>query len=93
MALSFTPTSRFQILALDSGGIKGIFSAAVLCRHQRRLEGVVDLFDLIAGTSTGGIVAVALGLGLLRRLMRYLRNVATSLTGSPIWVALAHGGH
>jgi patatin-like phospholipase/acyl hydrolase len=54
-----------QILSLDGGGVKGLFSAAVLANLEADLKtNVVDHFDLIAGTSTGGIIAIALGLGL-----------------------------
>jgi len=56
---------RFQILSLDGGGIKGIFSAAVLAAVEKDLSvKIVDHFDLIVGTSTGGIIALGLGLGL-----------------------------
>jgi len=56
---------RFQILALDGGGIKGMFSAAVLAHLEIDLKTTVtDHFDLIVGTSTGGIIAMALGAGL-----------------------------
>ena len=56
---------RFQILSLDGGGIKGIFSAGVLAAIEEDLNiNVADHFDLIAGTSTGGIIAIGLGLGL-----------------------------
>lgn len=59
---------RFQILALDGGGIKGLFSAAVLaCVEENLNTSVVDHFDLIVGTSTGGIIALALGIGLKPR--------------------------
>lgn len=56
--------SRFQILSLDGGGLKGIFTAAFLS-HIEEHAGVrlIDCFDLIAGTSTGGIIALGLGLG------------------------------
>jgi uncharacterized protein len=55
----------FQILALDGGGIKGVFSAAFLAALEQDLGcKVADHFDLIAGTSTGGIIALGLGLGL-----------------------------
>lgn len=55
----------FQILALDGGGIKGIFSAAMLAHIEDDLEtSIVDHFDLIVGTSTGGIIALGLGMGL-----------------------------
>jgi uncharacterized protein len=55
----------FRILALDGGGIKGTFSAAALATWEERTGvRIVDHFDLIAGTSTGGILAIGLGLGL-----------------------------
>jgi uncharacterized protein len=59
---------RFQILALDGGGLRGIFSAAILASLEEDLQAsVVDHFDLITGTSTGGIIALAMGLGLRPR--------------------------
>ncbi len=59
---------RFQILSLDGGGLRGMFSAAVLARLEEDLDvRVVDHFDLIAGTSTGGIIALGLGLGMSPR--------------------------
>jgi patatin-like phospholipase/acyl hydrolase len=61
-------TQRFQILSLDGGGIKGIFSAAVLAAIEEDLNtSVIRHFDLIAGTSTGGIIALGLGLGFTPR--------------------------
>ena len=54
----------FRVLSLDGGGIKGIFPAAVLASLEKRYLGgksVGDYFDLIAGTSTGGILALGLG--------------------------------
>ena len=57
--------STFRILSLDGVGIKGTFTAAVLaeweCVTKRKLT---DHFDFIAGTSTGGILALGLGMGL-----------------------------
>jgi patatin-like phospholipase/acyl hydrolase len=56
---------RFQILSLDGGGIRGVFSAATLAAIEADLNvSIADHFDLITGTSTGGIIALALGLGL-----------------------------
>jgi uncharacterized protein len=61
-------SNNFQILSLDGGGIKGLFSAAILAALEKDLGiKVVDHFDLIAGTSTGGIIAIGLGLGLSPR--------------------------
>ena len=58
----------FRILSLDGGGIKGSFSAAVLATLEEDTgRSVVDQFDLITGTSTGGIIALGLGLGIPAR--------------------------
>lgn len=57
--------AHFQILALDGGGAKALFTAHVLARLEQDLRvRLVDAFDLIAGTSAGGIVALGLGAGL-----------------------------
>ncbi len=54
-----------KILAIDGGGIKGVFPAAFLAAIEESLgESVASYFDLIVGTSTGGIIAIGLGLGL-----------------------------
>lgn len=59
------PSDRFQILALDGGGAKALFTAHVLARLEQDLGvGINDSFDVIAGTSAGGIVALGLGAGL-----------------------------
>lgn len=56
---------RLQVLALDGGGAKALFTAHVLAQLEEDLGVVVaDSFDLIAGTSAGGIIALALGAGL-----------------------------
>jgi patatin-like phospholipase/acyl hydrolase len=61
-------SERFQILSLDGGGIKGLFSAAVLAKLEDDLEiDITDHFDLIVGTSTGGIIALGLGHGMRPR--------------------------
>ena len=55
----------FRILSIDGGGIKGVFPAAFLSAIQDALPApIASYFDLIAGTSTGGIIALGLGLGL-----------------------------
>ncbi len=58
--------TSFCILALDGGGIKGTFTAAVLATLQHHTEKLISRhFDLIAGsTSTGGILAIGLALGM-----------------------------
>jgi hypothetical protein len=50
-----------RVLAIDGGGIRGLIPALVLTEIERRSQRrVFELFDLIAGTSTGGILACAL---------------------------------
>jgi hypothetical protein len=62
---SVSNTTHFRILSLDGGGIKGTFTAAVLAAWENDTGlRVADHFDLIAGTSTGGILAIGLGMGL-----------------------------
>ena len=57
----------FRILSIDGGGICGILPASVLAELERRFLGgasIANHFDMLAGTSTGGIVALALAKGL-----------------------------
>lgn len=57
----------FRILSIDGGGIRGIFPATFLAGLEARyLDGnsIAQYFDLIVGTSTGGIIALGLGAGL-----------------------------
>lgn len=53
--------SKFQVLALSGGGFRGLYTAEVLARLEAHLgEPLARRFDLIAGTSIGGILALAL---------------------------------
>jgi patatin-like phospholipase/acyl hydrolase len=50
-----------RVLAIDGGGIRGLIPALVLAELERRAgRRTFELFDMIAGTSTGGILACAL---------------------------------
>src|SRR3954453_22955898 len=50
-----------RVLSIDGGGIRGLIPALVLAEVERRSQKqVYELFDLFAGTSTGGILACAL---------------------------------
>jgi patatin-like phospholipase/acyl hydrolase len=50
-----------RVLAIDGGGIRGLIPALVLAEIERRTgRRIASLVDLIAGTSTGGILACAL---------------------------------
>lgn len=53
-----------RILSLDGGGIRGAFTASVLATlEQATGRRAIDHFDLITGTSTGGILAIGLAMG------------------------------
>ena len=52
-----------RILSIDGGGIRGIIPALVLAEVEKRTgRPIARLFDLIAGTSTGGILALGLSI-------------------------------
>ncbi|MGL4234770.1 CBASS cGAMP-activated phospholipase [Tabrizicola sp.] len=54
----------FNILALSGGGYRGLFTIEVLARlEQRAGRPIGECFDLIAGTSIGGIIAIGLAMG------------------------------
>ncbi|MBP9722929.1 MAG: patatin-like phospholipase family protein [Gammaproteobacteria bacterium] len=54
----------FKILSLDGGGARGAFIAGFLLElEEKNGEPLIDYFDLIAGTSTGSVIAVLLGIG------------------------------
>lgn len=56
-----SPQSPVRILSIDGGGIRGIIPALVLARIERLTNRpIASLFDLVAGTSTGGILALGL---------------------------------
>lgn len=51
----------YRILCIDGGGIRGIIPGMALAALEERAgRPVHELFDLVAGTSTGGILALGL---------------------------------
>lgn len=56
---------KYRILSIDGGGIRGIISVILLQRltQQAALDGWLGGVDLIAGTSTGGLIALAIAAG------------------------------
>jgi len=51
-----------RILAIDGGGIRGIIAARILVEIERLAgKSLAETFDIVAGTSTGGIIACGLG--------------------------------
>ena len=73
--LSWPKDQDFRILSIDGGGIRGIYPAAFLAGlEERYLErsSVAQYFDLITGTSTGGIIAIGLAAGFRAAALRDL---------------------
>ncbi len=63
----------FQILCLSGGGYRGLYTAALLEKTEKEAgKPLSQVFDLIAGTSIGGILAIGLASGV----------AATSLRGA-----------
>ncbi len=55
----------FRILSLDGGGTRGIYSAQILAKMEKSFDTQIkDCFNLIAGTSTGSIIAGAAAIGI-----------------------------
>jgi len=83
----------FRVLALDGGGMRGLYSATVLdafTRHFANERGVSSLdvgkgFDLIVGTSTGGLVACGLAVGMVpKELVELFRRVGPMIFKRPL---------
>lgn len=57
--------AKYRILSLDGGGLRGVISARLLQRlnEQPSIAGWLAQVDLLAGTSTGGILALGLAAG------------------------------
>lgn len=76
----------FQILSLSGGGYRGLFTAEVLTRLEKQAgKPIGQCFDLIAGTSIGGIIALGLGLGHTAKSIRdaFLANGAAIFPPRP----------
>jgi len=87
-------TEPFKILSIDGGGIRGVFPAMVLANLEAELKAkgvenwhIYQNFDLICGTSTGGIIAIGLGLGIPAKEIYelYLQNAHTIFGGKRHW--------
>jgi patatin-like phospholipase/acyl hydrolase len=70
-----------RVLSIDGGGIKGTFPASFLASLEDTLGGsITSYFDLIVGTSTGGIIAIGLGLGLsAKEILRFYEEHGPSI--------------
>lgn len=56
-------SKQFKILSIDGGGIKGLYSAKIIEHLEQRFQcSMSDHFDMICGTSTGGLIGLGLAL-------------------------------
>jgi uncharacterized protein len=87
--------NKKRILTLDGGGIRGVFTIEILARMEKLLRDATgkpglllsDHFQMIAGTSTGAIIASLLSWGLsveeVKRL--YLEQAERMFVRAPWW--------
>ena len=66
--------AKYRIISLDGGGIRGLITVILLQRlgTEPGLNGWLDQVDLVAGTSTGGLLALAIAKGLDLQTIRVL---------------------
>lgn len=66
LVLPWPKDKEFKILSIDGGGIRGLLPCLVLAELEKRFlndDPIGKYFDMIVGTSTGGIIALGLGQG------------------------------
>ena len=65
LAMEQVEKKTFKILSVDGGGIKGLYSSTILEHFEEKYNcSISDHFDMLCGTSTGGLIALALSLGI-----------------------------
>ena len=69
-------STEFKILSIDGGGVRGICPAIYLERIQRAVDRpIYEYFDMIVGTSTGGVLGLSLALGVpIEHIIKVLRE-------------------
>ena len=77
--------AKYRILSFDGGGIRGLLSLILLQRLEKELPDWLDKADLLAGTSTGGIIALALAHGVTVAELRRLYEERGKLVFDDSW--------
>ena len=80
--------ARYRILSLDGGGIRGVVSTVLLQRIGAELggDGWLGEADLLAGTSTGGLIALGLANGADLAALRALYEVHGAEIFDDSWI-------
>jgi hypothetical protein len=85
-----------KILSIDGGGVRGIIPLACLVRLEaREAKPSREIFDFVAGTSTGAIIAAGIAVGISARgLLALYRELANkAFERLPWWQILLNGGN
>lgn len=85
-----------RILSVDGGGIRGIIPLTCLVRYESVLgKPSREAFDMVAGTSTGAIIAAGVALGISARgILSLYRNLAQeAFRRLPWWQILLNKGN
>ncbi|MGD0074616.1 MAG: patatin-like phospholipase family protein [Candidatus Binataceae bacterium] len=84
----------YRVVSFDGGGVRGVYSAVLLQRLSEQVPAIPSGADLLAGTSTGGIIALGLASGMAPSdlVALYRDNAAKIFDESWLWeVADLHG--
>src|SRR5271167_595748 len=77
-----------KLLAIDGGGIRGVLALEVLQKIENLLKAksgradfrLADYFDYIAGTSTGGIIAAGIAIGMsISEILAFYREAGAQM--------------
>lgn len=76
----------YHILSLDGGGLRGVLTAKILERLERTMPGFLERVDMLAGTSTGGILALGLAAGLSpTQIGQLYKDQAARIFADSVW--------
>jgi len=77
-----------RILSIDGGGIRGAMIAAFIASIERKTQkSFVENFDLLVGTSTGGIIGLGLAAGFSgAELLEFYKSLGPNVFGKPTWL-------
>src|SRR5215467_4774625 len=82
-------TGKRRILSIDGGGIRGIIPASTLVALETQLgKPVREVFDFVAGTSTGALIAAGVAAGVpAARMLEIYTERADEIFTPPVLIA------